>query len=133
MSDDKAATRQVLLDLADRCEREEPSRALEIAIYTAVGAINEAHCNTWCNQNQRTDLTREMYISAWAPSYCVSLDAAVTLTDWLLICLSDIAADGMIQCELGEPGRNLVAVSVCAKTRALAVCAASLRARAEAL
>ena len=127
-----ASPRQVLLDLADRCDREEPSKELDGAIGYAVGATPKAkpvYKRGHYIGNKRVMLRIE---AVWLP-YTTSLDAAVTLTDWLLISLSDIAADGMIQCELGEPGRNLVGVSVGAKTRALALCAAALRARAEAL
>jgi len=73
------SNREVLLLLANRFEREEPNRLLEIAVFKAVGSINEAHCAAWCKQNGRSDLTRDRYIAAWAPNYCISLNAAVTL------------------------------------------------------
>lgn len=111
---EKSNARQVLLDLADRCEREEPSRELDFLI--GVALVGRPPIAGWEHE---------------LPCYTTSVDAAFTLSNWLLISLSDIAADGMIQCELGDPGRNLVAVSVCARTRALALCASSLRARAQ--
>lgn len=129
------SARQVLLDLADRCEREEPSRELEVAIYTAAATIDEAHCSAWCRQNGRSDLTRERYMSTWAAYYTTSLDAAVTLVPgnatWQVTERGDaevtvLAGRFLVSDDIERHGRN-------AKTPALALCAASLRARAEAL
>jgi hypothetical protein len=103
------AEKQVLLALADRCEREGPSRELDAEVWHA------------CN---RPD-------GAWAPAYTSSLDAAVTLVPegaylagvrqinqtlfWAII---GFEADAETEWQ-GE-----------AKTEPMARCAASLRARA---
>jgi hypothetical protein len=129
MADLNPSARQVLLDLADRAEREEPSKDLDGAIGYAVDATPKA----------KPVYKRGRYIgnkpvlirieAVWLP-YTASLDAAVTLVpegvDWSLQV---------------EPGDTIMAsvwldddgVHSCANSPALALCAASLRARAEAL
>ncbi len=118
----------VLLALAERCEREEPSQELNIAIWIASGQINEAHCATWCRQDGRTDLTRERYIAAWAPDFCRSLDAAVTLVPhvfwWRL------GGHGGYAVVTNKAAGGPVDIHVWAKTPAFALCAAALKARA---
>lgn len=91
----------VLLALAERCEKEEPSFAMECAIAEAIGAYSTPPRN-----------------------YTVSLDAAVTLVPvetWKAE-QGDEAGYAVVEC-----GPVFV---VSAKTPALALCAAALRARA---
>jgi len=71
-----------LTDLADRVEGlTGPCREMDALIFEAIGltSLQERHCKDWCRQNGRTDLTRAMYVSAWAPDFTRSLDAAMTL------------------------------------------------------
>ena len=73
-----ASPRQVLLDLADRAEREEPSKDLDGAIGYAVGATPKAkpvYKRGHYIGNKRVLLRIE---AVWLP-YTTSLDAAVTL------------------------------------------------------
>ncbi len=123
------AASSVLLALADRCEREEPSRALNIAIFSAIGLteVQEKHCRIWCQIDGRTDLNRERYIAAWAPDFTTSLDAAVTLTNGHVWSAHDLGP----QCKHA----NVTIEGVQYKgdwceTVVLALCAASLRAMA---
>jgi hypothetical protein len=75
--------KDTLLALASRCEAasgpDRELRELDAAIWDACGLVDEGHCKSWCSMNGRTDLTRAMYILAWAPRYCWSLDAALSL------------------------------------------------------
>jgi len=69
-------------DLIARLEAAtKPDQDIEIAIQTLIGLteVQERHCKDWCRMDGRTDLTRERYIAAWAPSYMSSIDAALTL------------------------------------------------------
>jgi hypothetical protein len=116
MTQDTQAARQVLLDLAARCEREEPSDELNWSI---MEAVRPDHGQTQATQ------------------YGHILDAAVTLVpaDWTAWELRSwetktrFSADlsRMTECDANPEewahGRG--------KTPALALCAASLRARAE--
>ena len=125
------ATADELNALADRCEREEVSRPLDAAIWEISGQINEGHCAAWCKQDGRSDLTRKRYVAAWAPKFCTSLDAAVSLVPepgaW------ELESQGWA-CVTLLTGRFLVSDDIecraIAKTPALALCAAALRARA---
>ena len=48
-------------------------------------------------------------IETWAnhpPPFTTSLDAARSLSDWVLIYASDIGADGLAMVKLGDPGRS---------------------------
>lgn len=120
--------------LADRCEREEASRQLDMTIWTTIGLTiaEEAHCSSWGRMDGRTDLTRARYIAAWAKPYTTSLDAAVTLVpdelSWYigktrLSCMSNI----YIPDSTTEVARADVPSS---KSAAIVLCAAALRARA---
>ncbi len=102
------------LALADRCEREEASRELDAAIFRATG---------WEGVNM-----------AYVPHLTSSLDAAVTLVlpehAWSISQLQPQYE----ACVSGIDGRFLVREDIekysTAKTAALALCAAALRARA---
>lgn len=94
-----------LLELADRCEREEPSQVLDAAICEAV---------------------RGDCIYPW-PAYTSSIDAARTLSDWLLEIASDIDMP-VVRLAHTDPVREVASYG--ARTLALAWCAASLRALA---
>lgn len=137
-----------LLELAERCEQATgpDDRELEIAIFRTVGPVNEEHCRHWCRQVGRTDLTREHYITAWAPAYSQSLDAAKTvipeLALWEVEHKINIGLGELFETPEGEPERDFRAGvgmgDVPAHwehgrsfaTPALALCAAALRARA---
>ena len=127
MADLNPSARQVLLDLADRCEREEPSVKLRIAIAQAVGW-------TWV-QFGYVQWRNPSGYDASLPKFDESLDAAVTLVPegWFLETLSDIFGDGMVYARLACPDPLREAQGWGARNRALTICAASLRARAEAL
>ena len=110
-----SAARQVLLDLAERCEREEPSRVLNEAIERAIHSGGPFPITT-------------------AP-YTTSLDAAVTLVPagWIYR-LGSFAEEGTHWAELNQPMHGATTESDrLAKSVALALCAAALRARAETL
>lgn len=64
------------------------------------------------------------------PKYTLSIDAALTLTDLILLQLSDIGADGLPFAVLGDPSptptREYIGI---ASSKAKAICIAALRAR----
>ena len=105
-----------LIALAERCEREEPSAALNFAIWEAVYA-RRAPVGTF-----------EEWV---APAYTASLDAAVTLVPdgWSWFCEgpASISAAAHIW---NPSARASAEYRSLAKTPALALCAAALRARA---
>ena len=110
-----------LLQLADRCEKEEPNRILDEAIRAAV-------------DHQTVVKSGGGWDIYTADHYTTSLDAAMTLTNWLIITISDIAADGLALVKLGNPGTSKETIGLgIAKHANLAItfCAAALRARAE--
>lgn len=106
-------TRQQLLDLAERVEREEPSRKLDAQIWGASGQFGYFEDFMGGDEN--------------APRYTTSLDAAVTLvpdgTRWVAGVVGKIA-DGRFQAAVA--GNHLAVAS----TPAAALTAAALRARA---
>lgn len=118
-----------LLVLAERCEREEPSWDLCIDIELAIvpGAIHR----TW-DYHFRIGLGDKVYNP---PAYTTRVDAAMTLVPddfvWLVENLCGNAArvigpeiDGQVASGVSPIADDL------AKTPALALCAAALRARA---
>lgn len=114
----------VLLALADRCEREEPTYALDIAIELAItpGAVER----TWDNHVKvQTDKR------AWnPPNYTTSLDAAVTLEPKDAQIMVTRMGDGVWRVTyLGRPDINLIGGQK-APTEAQARVAMALRARA---
>jgi len=119
MADLNPSARQVLLDLADRCEREEPSEDFDAAIFHALERRYVYPSST------------APYGSPKPPPYTTSLDAAVTLVPegWRLYDVTE-ELDGTFWVTLdcaSQRGEGH------AKTEAMARVAASLRARAEAL
>ena len=115
-------TPEALNALADRVEREEPSRELDDSVWL------------WVNKSQ-------LFFKGWkydlefAPPYTTSVDSAVTLTNWCIVHLSEIGGDGMPMCVLTNGTQeakgyclNSPMSGVTALARALA--SASLRARA---
>lgn len=108
------SARARLLDLARRCETEEPSFDLECAIATAVGFYHPDP--EWARPRSAT------------PCYCRSIDAAVTLVPesfknfWLVGDESDVAK------MFGRVGYEWIGNG---RTPALSLCAAALRAHAE--
>jgi hypothetical protein len=145
-----------LPSLADRVEQAEgPSRELdaEIAIHTFGwkiwrskhgywnfdGPVDE-HVSTFDDphqlrfdpdtgeKNPHFDTPPIAYLAdkASLPEWTSSIGAALTLTDWLLITLSDNAGDGKPSAKFAD-GNGREAWG-CARTKALAVVAAALRA-----
>lgn len=92
---------QVLLALADRCEREEASVALDTAIGNAIGNYNGA---LWWTRN---------------------MEDTMQLSDWVLLHASNI---DMPVVRLGNPGTDQTAVGLGGRTLRLTWCAAALRA-----
>lgn len=111
-----------LLKLAERVEAlQGPDREVDELIERAVGTYSAFSHYTLGDDDQPD------YIPT---SYTASLDATMTLVPegWMLITLSDIAADGMPFARLGDCDK----VEECgiAGNTTLALCAAALRARA---
>lgn len=120
--------RAQLLALADRCEREEPSAALNEAIALAAGWRTVfLHGEPWWSPPGSLEWV--MGIDA----YTTSLDAAVTLVpehwDWMVHLYSAIEghASQYVLAVVGIPGTH---AEIMAATPAMALCAAALRARA---
>ena len=101
----------VLRALADRCEREEPSRELGAAIARACGWLGHPVPD----------------------NFCTSLDAAVTLVPPGHVWRAGAGRDGYADVAVRGIGFDLDAGHTWAKTAALALCAAALRARAAVL
>lgn len=98
------SARQALLDLAERCEREEPSAGLDDAIFMAVGCMIGDQAVFSISLNAALTLVPPQ--CAWEVSWTISYVARAVV----------YGQDIHVDCE-GE-------------TPALAVCAAALRARA---
>ena len=65
------------------------------------------------------------------PTYTASLDAAVGLSNWILLHASDIGADGLPLVQLGDPSRSpVVEVTGIHQRLVIAWCIAALKARA---
>jgi hypothetical protein len=105
--------RAELLSLAVRCENEQPSQDLDECIWSNVA---------------------EEFSYETTPHYTSSLDAAVTLVPeglgWMVRDYRDGAASALVNY---PPRTAMKQTAHVASTPALALCAASLRARAEAL
>lgn len=114
-----------LLELADRCEAASgPDRAIDGAIREALGLPD------------RHRIANGMVIDGYGfgtpiPEYTASLDAAMTLVDLDqgFDLIGPMQGSGLWQAGCGEDGRE----QADAATPALALCAASLRARASRL
>lgn len=110
-----------LAALAERVERNTgPDNTLWLDIAKALG---------WTRGNPQSVhwSTPDGEYHRYLPCWLTSIDAALTLTDWILITLSDIAGDGMPFARFADSdGREAIG---CARTKALAVVAAALRAR----
>ena len=107
--DAKHGPQAQLLALADRCEREEPSRKLDVSISDALGYAHDGSL----------------------PFYTTSLDAAVTLVPEGFIWRVSGSSEGRFFASLHPAARD--AVTGQAKTEPMARCAAALRARAAVL
>ncbi len=115
---DRVSPQATLLALADRCEKEEPSEALDDKIWR------------WVNDSQ-------LFFKGWqydlefAPKYTTSLDAAVTLVPrpWRTVHAEEYLSQGSWGWTLRRALPEDYAAST-GKTAALALCAAALRARA---
>jgi len=117
--------------LADRVEQEEPSRELDAAVLVACGhqAVNRGQRMDWEYRQNGVGIWRSM------PSPTISLDAAVTLTDWCIAHLSEMGGDGLPMCALTDGMREATGYCLNSPTSgvtalARALCAAALRARA---
>lgn len=128
-----------LNELADRVEvATGADRELDCLIYAAINPSHLAIKNMpgrFHDPDLLSALAAEKFITRAtyvAPRYTASIDAAMTLADgFVLLHLSDIGADGLPLCRLGNPSttpaRQYVGI---AHTLPRALCAAALRARA---
>ncbi len=120
-------TKDELLDLADRCEREEASWDLSVAIELAIVAGTRRFTGKGPFCVETADQRRYN-----PPAYASSLDAAVTLVpegaSWNVQMYRG-SGDAMVVYEDNEDRPDLDA-EASAATPALALCAAALRARA---
>jgi len=57
-----------------------PDCEIGAMIYELSG-INEAHCLDWCRMDMRKDITRDMFLKAWAPSFTASMDPCIDLAE----------------------------------------------------
>lgn len=120
--------------LADRCEQEKPSRALDAQIADAI--------NPPVITGILGELLRDIVVLL-CPPFTRSLDAALTINykfgnGWLIVALSDIGADGLPFVKLATPSfidktnpsviETREAVGIGGRTLALTFCAAALRA-----
>jgi hypothetical protein len=112
--------RDQLLQLADRCEREEPSRALDAAIENVLTGGSPADLSY---------ILADVETTTRPPAYTTSLDAAVTLVRkrWGHV-LRDIP--GIMPTATVVSGFLGDSIDATARTLPLALCAAALRARA---
>lgn len=108
------SNRKTLLALADRCEREEPGRELGAAVTRAWGWLGHP-----------------------VPDHFITnLGAAMALTDWCIVTISEIAGDGlpMVVLTTGEQTVQAVRVGKALASReaalAMTFTAAALRALA---
>ncbi len=75
-----------------------------------------------------TCFTRDRKYPDELPYYTSSIDAARSISDWILLTLSDIAADGLAFAELGDPGEILRTVRGIHSRPTIALCIAGVRA-----
>lgn len=107
-------------------EAEGPDRRIDADLWDTLELVDERHCEMWCKQDGRTDLTRERFVLTWAPRYTESLDAAVSLVPE--------GRTWMVSVGLERSGASLSvpydidAMSSACATPALALCIAALRA-----
>jgi len=108
-------TPEALTALADRVEREEPSRELDTAIESEIHGM--------------------LATTSYPPWYTANLHAAARISNWVIAHLSEIGGDGLPMCVLTNGTQeaegyclNAPSSGVTALARALA--SASLRARA---
>lgn len=131
-----------LLDEAIGCllRASSHSRAHDVLIFRAIGLsdVQERHCAQWIRMDNRPDLSREDYLTAWAPDYSLHWDAAVSLLPprWYIASLewNPLARHAGITLHEGDANGGYNAalyrrVSLCAVTAPLAICTASLLAR----
>ena len=140
--------KSTLLELADRCEREEASRRLDAEIGVAIRDRPVGKMNDWIDKNfpvwrpHHTEGRIEVVhddgkggVHWEVLSYTTSLDAAVTLVpeDWTAWELRSSRAKTRFHAELSRLDNNTELQEYAdgrAKTPALALCAAALRALA---
>lgn len=88
----------------------EPSRKLDAAIWDTLGLVDEYHCRTWCRMNSRTDLTRDMFLEAWAPHFMSSVDDVLTILSpnayWLLGAGKTRPDEPLYGAQVFRPGRE---------------------------
>lgn len=127
-----------LLILAARCELELPSRGLDYDIWLATSGKRDENLDTQGFAARGVALVYNIKDDDrlnWfnVPAYTTSLDAAATLSTWMLISASDIEADGLPAVRLGDPSPRQgikEVLGLCGRTLALTWCAAALKARA---
>ncbi len=127
-----ASSGDVLLKLADRCEREEPSRELDVRIWSAVHPDKMTRAEEALDRLEHPAepvYLADVYKVPWLTS---SLDAAVTLiadgSEWQITNLYGIAR-AEVDMNIGDHGAPSCGEHKGA-VMALALCAAALRARA---
>lgn len=114
-----------LLKLAERVEAASgPDRGLDRDIFQAVaGGLYWPETSQWW--------TNDGWADRVPVCFTASIDAAMTLVDgFVLLHLSDIGADGLPLCRIGDPSSTPCGEWTGIASRLhLAVCAAALRAR----
>ena len=113
----------------------EGSRELDVRIAVKVGYdFEDVHGKRFSQAIQQCPEMPYNAIDSWhVPNYTTSLDAARSLSNWVLIQASDIAADGLAFVELGDPSRSpSVEVHGIHANLVLAWCVAALKAREQA-
>ena len=134
-ADGPRTTRAALLAIAERVEREAPSNQLDAEVWNTIGltAAQERHCQNWCRNVGRTDLTRFDFLRAWAPSYTSSIDAALKLVpSGSFFILTASRSRDEYQAAVMLAGSDARMLWHIAATPASALCAAALRAKAAA-
>ena len=130
-------TRTELIAALEKAEG--PDRTWDTLIWECVGLSEreEYHCKIWCSQDGRKDISRGMFLDAWAPEFSSSIDAAWTLvpdgTIWKLF--SDWPGDAYFAVVEGDTWLPEKAKDEWRSGRqgtpAIALCIAALKARGE--
>lgn len=121
---------QVLLALADRCERDESSRELDGRLLCA---IYSHEFKMWDGAGAVIGRPGGISGIGHIPSrdirpFTSDLTAARSLSNWLLAFASDIGSDALPLVVLGNPGTGHVVEGRGGRTLELTWCAAALRA-----
>ena len=112
----------------------EGSRELDLSLDECVARDEEGrldlHATIRYFENQNERLPYDNIGMEWLPHYTTSLDDARSISDWILLELSDIGADGLPLARLGDPSRSPpVEVSGIGADLILSLCIAGVKAR----